>query len=121
MKAYSLDLRQKIVSAYELGVGSQRELAKTFGVSRPFVERLLRRHKTTGDIAPRPHGGGQRPRLDESALQVLRQLVTEYPDATLQELRQTLYEQQGIQVSTATMCIYLKRMDLPRKKVHSRL
>ncbi len=116
MRAYSLDLRQKIVSAYERGEGSQRKLGRTFGVSRPFVERLLRRYKTTGDLAPLPHGGGQKPRLDDSGRQVLRQLVSAYPDATLQELCQALYEQTGLRVSTATVCIYLKGRDLPRKK-----
>ena len=33
MKAFSLDLRQRIVEAYERGEGSQRSLARRFAVS----------------------------------------------------------------------------------------
>ncbi len=41
MKAYSLDLRKKIVQRYEAGAVTQRELAKQFGVSTFFVVKLL--------------------------------------------------------------------------------
>jgi transposase len=63
MAAYSIDLRQKILHACERRLGSQRALADLFGVSLSFVEKPVRRHRTTGDIAPKPHAGGQRPRL----------------------------------------------------------
>jgi transposase len=86
MKAYSLDLRQKILRAYDQRLGSQRALAALFGVSQSFVETLLRRRRTTGDIAPRPHAGGRRALCDEAALAVVRRLVHEHPAATLAEL-----------------------------------
>ena len=54
MKAYSLDLRQKILRASDQGLGSQCAIAAFFGVSLSFVEKLLRRRRTTGDVAPRP-------------------------------------------------------------------
>ena len=59
MKAYSLDLRQKIVDAYNQREGSQRQLAKRFRVSLTFIENLLKRYRTDGTIEPRAHGGGQ--------------------------------------------------------------
>jgi transposase len=52
MAAYSIDLRQKILQACERRLGSQRVLADLFGVSLSFVEKLLRRHRTTGSITP---------------------------------------------------------------------
>ena len=64
MKAYSLDLRQKILRAYDQQLGSQRAIAALFGVSQSFVEKLLRRWRRTGAVAARPHGGGSRPRCD---------------------------------------------------------
>jgi transposase len=85
MKAYSLDLRQKILRAYDQRLGSQRALAALFGVSQSFVEKLLRRRRTSGDIAPRPHAGGRRAICHEAALAVVRRLVHEQPDATLAE------------------------------------
>jgi hypothetical protein len=54
MKPYSLDLRQKILQAYDQKLGSQRVLSALFGVSDVFLEQLLRRH-ATGEIAPHSH------------------------------------------------------------------
>ena len=80
MKAYSLDLRQKILRAYDQQRGSQRALAALFGVSQSFVEKLLRRRRTTGDIAPCPHAGGRRAICHEAAQAVVRRLMQEQPD-----------------------------------------
>ena len=120
MRAYSFDLRQKIVDAYDKGESSQGKIADTFGVSRSFVEKLLHRRRTTGDISALPHGGGGHRACDEKAQAVVGRLVKEQPDATLSELCERLYEEQGIQISVATMCTELKRLDLRRKKVSAR-
>ena len=119
MKAYSLDLRQKIVRAYDNKLGSQQQIAETFGVSRAFVQNLLRRRRTTGSIASLPHGGGRKPSLDDEALTLVRRLVNQQPDATLEELCETVDSHQRIRVGVSTMCMVLKRLGLPRKKSRS--
>jgi transposase len=119
MKAYSLDLRQKILRAYAQRLGSQRALAALFGVSQSFVEKLLRRHRTTGDIAPRPHAGGRRAICHEAALAVVRRLVLEHPDATLAELCAQLEAQRGLRVSVPTMGRIVLDLKRPRKKSRS--
>jgi hypothetical protein len=86
MAAYSIDLRQKILRALGRRFGSQRIIADVFGVSLAFVEKVLRQHRTTGNIAPKPHAGGQKPRLDAAAHAVIQGLVSDHPGATLQEL-----------------------------------
>jgi transposase len=86
MKAYSLDLRERIGRAYAQHLGSQRALASLFAVSLSVVEKLLRRHRTTGELAPRPHAGGCAPTCDGAALARIRHLVQTQPDATLEEL-----------------------------------
>ena len=58
MAAYSIDLRQKILSAYERRLWSQRALAHVFGVNLLFVEKALRRYRSTGELGPKPHAGG---------------------------------------------------------------
>jgi transposase len=103
MASYSIDLRQKILHAYERRMGSQRALADLFGVSLSFLEKLLRRQRTTGAIAPKPHAGGQRPRLDGAGQAQVRQLVRDQPDATLEELCRRAAERTGIRVSVPTM------------------
>ena len=120
MKAYSLDLRRKIVESCDRGDKSQSSVAESFGVSLSFVEKLLRRRRTTGDIAALPHGGGINPRLDKDAVELLRLLVKEQPDATLAELCDEVEKQRGIRVSAPTMCTVLKKLDLGREKVTSR-
>jgi hypothetical protein len=53
MAAYSIDLRQKILSAWQNKEGTQRELAKRFKVSLSFLRDFLRRYRETGQIAAR--------------------------------------------------------------------
>jgi transposase len=47
MAAYSIDLRQKILRAWERRFGSQRAIAEIFRVSFAFLEKVLRQHRTT--------------------------------------------------------------------------
>ena len=110
MVTYSIDLRQKILQAYDRRLSSQRALADLFGVSLSFVEKLLRRHRTTGDIVPKPHAGGQRPSLDAAAKALVQQLVHDNSDITLAELCTRVVDARGIHVSVATMCRALLRL-----------
>ncbi len=118
MKSYSTDLRQRIVHAYERRLGSQRALADLFEVSVSFVEKLLRRHRSTGDVGPQPHAGGHKRRL-AAAETLLREAVRETPDITLADLCTRVAETQGLQGSVPTMCRALQRLGLPRKKRRS--
>jgi transposase len=119
MKAYSIDLRQKILRACDQRHGSQRTIATLFGVSLSFVEKLLRRRRATGDISPRPHGGGRRALCDATALGHVRRLVQEHSDATLAELSAQLEVQQSLRVSVPTMGRLVLSLQLPRKKSRS--
>jgi transposase len=119
MAAYSIDLRQKILQAYERRLGSQHALAHLFGVSLAFVEKILRQHRTTGSVAPKPHAGGQSPRVNEAVQALIRQLVRAHPDLTLQELCTRIATETGVRVSVPTMCRVLQRLGLPRKKSRS--
>jgi transposase len=119
MKAYSIDLRQKILRACDQRLGSQRTVATLFGVSVSFVEKLLRRSRATGDVSPRPHGGGRRAICDATALAHVRRLVQEHADATLAELAVQLEVQQSLRVSVPTMGRIVLSLKLPRKKSRS--
>ena len=50
MKPLPMEVREKVVKAYEQGNTSIRKLAARFYVSKSFVERLLKRKQITGDI-----------------------------------------------------------------------
>ena len=119
MKAYSVDLRQKVVDAYEQQEGSQRELAKRFKVSPNFVRLLLKRHQTEGTVEPKPHTGGFTSKL-ANQLNLIEQLVEQDNDATLQELCDQLDQQVQIRVSPSTVCRTLQQLNLTRKKNSTR-
>jgi transposase len=116
MRAYSLDLRQKVVAAVERGDSTIEDVATAFGVGQTFVKKMLRQHRETGDLAPRPHGGGQSPRLSDKHLKLLRSEVKRSPDKTAAALRDHLEESGGVSVSRPTVSRALSRLGLSRKK-----
>ena len=116
MKAYSLDLRQKVLAAALRGDRTIREVADSFGVGTTFVDKLLALHRAGEDLAPRPHGGGYPARLLPRHEQVLRAEVRRQKDATLEELRAHLGAEAGLSVSASTVSRALIRLGLGRKK-----
>jgi transposase len=119
MKPSSLDLRQNILRAYDQQLGAPRALAALFGGSHACLEPWLPRRRATGDMAPRPHGGGRPPRCDPAALGLVRHLLQEPPAATLAELGTPLQQRRGVRGRLATMARRRKRLGLPRKKQRS--
>ena len=116
MKAYSVDLRQKIIEAHNQKEGSQRQLAKRFRVSLSFIENLLKRYRTEGTVEPRAHGGGRVAKLSVEQEQVLANLGAEDNDGILVELCARLEQHSGVSVSRATMGSIVQKLKLTRKK-----
>ena len=116
MQAYSLDLRQRVVSAYENGVETILEVAERFEVSDSFIKKLLRRKRTTGEIAPVGHRGGQPKRLSEEHRKWLLKTVLATPDITLADLREQLLGEHLVSASQATLSRELRALNLRRKK-----
>ena len=116
MAAYSLDLRERIVSAVERQIESKRKIADFFGVHESFIYKLLRQKRERGDIAPLPHGGGAQAKLSNEQQQMLPALVKAMPDATLDELRVQLKKKTRVEVSLSTICRGLRARGLSRKK-----
>ena len=112
MKAISQDLRKRILDTIQRGDGSLRQIARRFLVSVSFITRLLKLHRSTGSLEPRPHGGGNPSVLSPEDLEQLRELVRQQPDARLDELRQRL----GVSCSLMTISRALRKLGLPRKK-----
>jgi transposase len=119
MKAYSLDLRQKLIDAHKNHEGSYRQLAKRFSVSLSFVQTLLRRYQETGRCDALPHGGGKQPKLNREHLEILQQLVASNNDATLAELCGLLESKTQVRVSVSTIGRIVQSLKLTRKKKHS--
>ena len=114
MKAYSKDLRLRVLAAVDRGI-AREEVAKTFGVSVPTIKRYLKLRRETGDVEPKPIPG-PRARKRAALEEWLPAQVALNPDLTLAEHRELLEEEHGVEVSSATVSRALKRLSLPLKK-----
>lgn len=112
MRALSLDLRERIVAAYDEGGVTQREVAGRFGVSEFTVRKLLRQRRETGDIAPRYGNCGGARKITGAHEARLGQVLSARPDATLSELRDAL----GLDCTEQAVHYALKRMGYSYKK-----
>jgi transposase len=115
MRAYSQDLRERIVRAVEGGT-SRAEAARRFSVSERTVRRYLTRQATTGTLAPAAYRRGPAPAIPpEQELALLAQLRA-HPDDTLEEHCAHWEQAHGRTVSTSTMCRAQQRVGWTVKK-----
>jgi transposase len=112
MKPLSNDLRQRILDAVDNREGSRRNLAARFCVNPSTITRRLQLRRQTGSFDPRPHAGGVAPTLGHDALERLRKLVEQTPEATLETLKQKL----GVTGSVMIIWRALQKLGLPLKK-----
>ena len=110
-----MDLRERMLQAYDAQLGNQDQIAKMFGVSRKCLCDLLRLRRQSGSLTPKPHGGGRKAAYTGRALERLRELVEQQPDATLEELR----ERTRVACSLVAVHNALVRLDLRFKKSRS--
>jgi len=115
MKPLPMELREKVVKAYEQGNTSIRKLAARFDVSKSFVERLLKRKQITGDIQPLRQGGSLKSELNGYSDELIA-LVEKYPDSTLSEYCEYWGSMYGQWISASTICRGLKKLGLTKKK-----
>jgi transposase len=118
MNPYSQDLRNRVLAALKAGQKSQAEVAETFGVSLSTIEKWWHRWQATGQIAALPRRSGPKRTLAECD-DLIRTIVQEQPDVTLDELCARVTETQAISASRSMMCRTLQQLDLPRKKSRS--
>ena len=116
MKAYSLDLRQKIVQRYEAGGVSQRELARQFHVSLNFIVTLLRRWRVEKTLHPKKRGAVMKPLLTTQVMSFVAEEIAARCDLSLAELVERVRARHQISVSVKTMSRMLRRENLRYKK-----
>src|SRR3954468_18232101 len=114
MRAYSYDLRQRILRAVDQGK-PRAEIVQTFAVSRSTIKRYLKLRRETGDVKPKTIPGRSSKKGAVLDAGLLLQLEA-HPDATLAEHGQFWEATSGVQVSSATMSRAIMRLDWTRKK-----
>jgi transposase len=114
MAPYSMDLRERVVGAWDAS-GDTEEVAATFPVSRAWVHRLVQRRRETGSIAPRQQTKF-RSRVLAGQEARLATLIAARPDATLAELREAL----PTTAALSTLWLEIDRLGLTVKKNRTR-
>ena len=118
MKAYSTDLRERIIKQWQAG-STQAGLAEMFSVSVSTVKRYIGRYEATGSVAPTVQRR-QAPRIRDEHEGLLRAQVARLADVTLDRHVAEWEQTTGITVSVQAMSRALQRFGLPLKKEHRR-
>jgi len=114
MNAYSLDLRERVLAAYDAKDGTVAQIAQRFSVTPRWIYLLKRQRREEGSIAPRGHGGGRTAAFHGVLLTALDRFVQNHPDTTLETIRR----QFAGRVSCSTVAIHnaLRRLGWRYKK-----
>lgn len=112
MKTLSLDLRERIVAAYDAEQGTREEIARRFRVSLAMVKKLLAQRRRIGEIGALHHRAGRKPLFADAHRRQLSELIAKKPDATLGEMREALQ----LRCTLPAIHYLLTRMGLTYKK-----
>ena len=116
MKAYSVDLREKIVAAVRGGT-SKAQTARTFGVGATSVKRYVKLTEEGKSLSP-GKAPDRKGKLSGSAMKLLEEDLHARPAVAYNKRADLLNELLGVRVSKATICRTVKRLGYTRKKDH---
>ena len=114
MKAYSIDLRKRVLGAYDSDKYSLGQIAEQFQVTIRWIQKLRRQREREGTIAPRPQNQGRKPAFRGTDLELLDDFVRENPDSTLEEIKEHFFGQ--VDCSVVAIHHALKRLGWRYKK-----
>jgi transposase len=114
MKAYSKDLREKIVDTIEQGM-PKAQAARTFGVGISTVKRYASKAQRGEPLEP-GKAPGKRPKMDERLSKLLEEDLKERPFVTLRQRCDYVEAISGVSVSRSAMCRAIARIGSTRKK-----
>jgi len=116
-RAYSDDLRRKLLEAHAAGKGTLGELAARFGVSVPWAWKVSAAHKRSGSVERAPQSRHGRPsRVDRAQV---RALLKAKPDLVLRQLREELERTTGVAIGHTQMWRVVRELDMRLKKSRS--
>ncbi len=115
MKAYSLDLREKIVDAVLRRGMSKAQAARTFGVGATSVKRYVKLQEGGKPLSPGT-APGKKGKLGQSGMKLLEDDLHARPTLSYEQRADYLFKLLGERVSTSTICRMIKRLGYTRKK-----
>jgi len=114
-RAYSQDLRDRVIDAVLVGGESRRSAARRFGVSEASAVKWLQRVSRLGDRRSARMGGYRRSRLEPHRDWLLAAIAAE-PDLTLAALCERLSAERGVNSDTGTLSRFFTREGISFKK-----
>ena len=118
MKAYSQDLRRRIIRARERGDSAQ-EISKRFEIHKRTIERYWNRYRQSGQASAKKMGGYRRSRLEKHD-SVLRRWIEEKADLTLIEIQERCRKRLGVSIGMNALWHRIDGLGLSYKKNASR-
>ena len=116
-RAYSDDLRRKLLAAHAAGKGSLVELAERFGVSVAWAWKVSASRSRTGSVERQPQSRhGRQSRVDRGQVAAI---LKAKPDLVLHELQDELERRSGIRISHTQMWRVVRELGLRLKKSRS--
>lgn len=119
MATIPVALRDAIVRLRDDEQRTYEDIAAVLGVGRATVNRVLRRHRETGDVAPLPRGGGNRSPINGRIAKLLIAIVTKMPDATVAELTEALAKRAPVSTSRSAVQRAMQRLGYSKKRPRS--
>ena len=113
MRAYSEDLRRRVIEAVKSG-GGLRKIGKQFRVSKTTVSRWYQRYQETGEVKAKQMGSPGGLKLESERTYIMEQ-IKEEPHISLRELARNLTER-GIKTSHRAVWTFVRRSGLSYKK-----
>ena len=113
--AIPVEVRKKIVSAYEKGTRTQVEIAEIFDTTNRTVCRFVKKSRNGEGLAIKERSGRPSP-MNKEGLATLKDIVLSKPDKTIIEYCSLFQKKTGIYVSRSAMGRFLKKLNLRRKK-----
>ena len=117
MKAYSQDLRERVLRAVDLG-RTRAEIVQLFGISLATLKRYIKQRRDEGHVRPKAIPGRPPKKRAQVEMSVLSQLQA-HDDATLDQHCVMWEQAYGERVSRWTMSLAIKRLGWTRKKSRS--
>ena len=110
-----MDLRKRILTAYDRGDATRDQIARRFDVSLGMVKKLIHQRRHTGCVEPRHRNSGRKPKILDSHKHEMKALLREKSDLTLEELRTKL----GLDCTVQAIHYALADMGMTYKKRRS--